>query len=355
MGWFEAHTGDPRGRKGGARKQFRALGIWATRPRESKSRIRCMPHPVVIVSRALTTAEVDAEIDDILQRPYSYVFSPDPEVDGFAASILEFPGCFAQGETFDGAYTNIRSAAREWLRAVFRQGQAVPCPVDPSARLVPLQLPHDLHAAVRREAARQGSSLEDFVAQLLTDQFGSDTVLVAAIEAAVAPPLGRLQASFVARFPQLEASRGVVKGSKVKAFVYLTTTWPDLEEPLVVGAHVLEAESGDFQVTADVCGEFSGFLHLNETPLLVPRSLGPEMVAAAAGKLAKDICERAWATLYQGDVVGPRVHVVHRGFALCGKPGLPGRWTGGHRHVPVEQVEHATCEICRSRAPDVAP
>jgi predicted RNase H-like HicB family nuclease len=210
-----------------------------------------MPDPVVIVSRALTTAEVDAEIEDILQRPYSYVLSPESEVGGFAASILEFPGCFAQGETIEGAYANIRSAAKEWLRAVFRLGQEVPCPVDPSARLVPLQLPHDIHAAARREATRQGCSVEDFVTQMVADQFRSDTALVAAIEAAVAPSLDRLKASFVARFPQLEASRGMVKGNKIKAFIYLTTTWPDLEESLITGVHVREDASSRALALAD--------------------------------------------------------------------------------------------------------
>lgn len=130
-----------------------------------------MPDPVFIVARALTTAEVDAEIDVILERPYSYAITPDPEVGGFAASILEFPGCFAQGQTVDGAYANIRSAAREWLRILIRQGKDVPPPLDPSARLVPLEVPHDVFAAVQRAAASKRLTASDLVLRMLTERF----------------------------------------------------------------------------------------------------------------------------------------------------------------------------------------
>jgi predicted RNase H-like HicB family nuclease len=137
-----------------------------------------MPDPVVIVSRLLTTAEVDVEIDDILTRPYSYVFTPDETVGGFAASILEFTGCFAQGRTVEAAFENVRSAARVWLRIVLQQGQSVPPPLDPSTRIVPLEFPHDLHSVVQRAAAAEGLSASELVLRFISERLGAPRVHV---------------------------------------------------------------------------------------------------------------------------------------------------------------------------------
>ena len=41
-----------------------------------------------------------------------------PEADGtFSAKLLEFPGCFAQGETADEAIRNLEEAAKSWIEA----------------------------------------------------------------------------------------------------------------------------------------------------------------------------------------------------------------------------------------------
>lgn len=44
------------------------------------------------------------------------------------------------------------------------------------------------------------------------------------------------------------------------------------------------------------------------------------------------------------------IHILRGGFALCSKAHVPGDWGDGHRWVPLEEAEHATCRWCRYTA-----
>lgn len=44
------------------------------------------------------------------------------------------------------------------------------------------------------------------------------------------------------------------------------------------------------------------------------------------------------------------VHVLDRGFAICGLPGVPSTWPEGHRWVRLEEARRATCPGCKQRA-----
>lgn len=64
-------------------------------------------------------------VNEILQRPYSRVLTP--EEDGrFSASILEFPGCFSQGNSPAEAYANLEEAAKNWVQAALEQKLEIP-------------------------------------------------------------------------------------------------------------------------------------------------------------------------------------------------------------------------------------
>lgn len=63
----------------------------------------------------------------ILKRPYLRVLVSD-ESGGFTASIPEFPGCFAEGDTAAEAATSLESVAESWLMATLCNGQTVPDP-----------------------------------------------------------------------------------------------------------------------------------------------------------------------------------------------------------------------------------
>lgn len=40
------------------------------------------------------------------------------------------------------------------------------------------------------------------------------------------------------------------------------------------------------------------------------------------------------------------VHVLQRGFAFCGRSGVPGEWPKGHYWVGENDAEEATCSEC---------
>jgi hypothetical protein len=83
--------------------------------------------------------------------------------------------------------------------------------------------------------------------------------------------LAKLEASLRARHAGLEAIYGVVSGGAVKVFCYLTASWPGRKgDSLVTGIRILEEASGNhLLVTADVCEEDSGFIHLSEPSVTV--------------------------------------------------------------------------------------
>ncbi|KKK46677.1 hypothetical protein LCGC14_3162840, partial [marine sediment metagenome] len=49
---------------------------------------------------------MDTQAEQILKRPYTRILVPE-EDGSFSAEILEFPGCYADGETATDAYDNL--------------------------------------------------------------------------------------------------------------------------------------------------------------------------------------------------------------------------------------------------------
>ncbi|MBM3151823.1 MAG: type II toxin-antitoxin system HicB family antitoxin, partial [Chloroflexi bacterium] len=83
--------------------------------------------------------------DDYLKLPYSRILIPDEG--SYAAEILEFPGCFSQGETPDEAITNLEKAARSWIHVAQTQGLEIPEPYlnQGYAGKIALRLPRSMH------------------------------------------------------------------------------------------------------------------------------------------------------------------------------------------------------------------
>jgi predicted RNase H-like HicB family nuclease len=114
---------------------------------------------------------------DILKKPYSRIITPD-EAGGYTASVLEFPGCFAEGDTPQEAYKNLEAAAEAWLEAALEQGMSIPAPQQEetaSGRML-LRLPRALHARASRQAAHEGVSLNQFVVAAVAERIGTATV-----------------------------------------------------------------------------------------------------------------------------------------------------------------------------------
>lgn len=110
---------------------------------------------------------------DILKKPYSRLVIPDDQ-NGYFAEIVEFPGCFAVGETAGEAIRELDAVALDWISAAQSQGQKIPDPlgsIDYSGRLV-VRMPKGLHQRAAFMAQREGVSLNQFIVTCISEQVG---------------------------------------------------------------------------------------------------------------------------------------------------------------------------------------
>lgn len=71
---------------------------------------------------------MDKKLDDYLRLPYKIEIVPSPE-GGYAAKIIELPGCVSQGQTLEEVRANIEDAKVCWLEAVLEEGMEIPEPM----------------------------------------------------------------------------------------------------------------------------------------------------------------------------------------------------------------------------------
>jgi len=108
-----------------------------------------------------------------LQQPYARIVIPD-ESGSFHAEILEFPGCYAQGDTPNEAYENLEQTAIAWIETCLERGQEVPEPannVGYSGKLA-LRLPRSIHRRASEFAERDRTSLNTFVVSAVSERVG---------------------------------------------------------------------------------------------------------------------------------------------------------------------------------------
>src|SRR5258707_2691027 len=72
-------------------------------------------------------AAMNKNLDEYIKQPYARILIPN-EDGSYSAEILEFPGCFAEGETANEAMQNLEAAARSWIEASLEQGHDIPEP-----------------------------------------------------------------------------------------------------------------------------------------------------------------------------------------------------------------------------------
>jgi predicted RNase H-like HicB family nuclease len=77
----------------------------------------------------------------ILDEPYVRYYIPEEE-GGYSAGVLEFPGCYAQGETLEETVKNLEEAAYWWVVVGLEQGQTMP-PANPD-------IVREIHKAQRK-------------------------------------------------------------------------------------------------------------------------------------------------------------------------------------------------------------
>jgi antitoxin HicB len=112
-----------------------------------------------------------------LRLPYARVLTPNEE-SGYSAEILEFPGCFAEGETVNEAFANLEEVAESWIESCLAQGQDIPPPSanESYSGRIALRLPRDLHGQAVRKAARNGVSLNQCLVTAIAAWVGADNL-----------------------------------------------------------------------------------------------------------------------------------------------------------------------------------
>lgn len=113
--------------------------------------------------------------EDYLKEPYTRILIPD-ENDTYSAEILEFPGCFAQGDTPDEAIQNLNEVAKSWIEASIEQGQEIPEPFmnQGYGGKIALRIPRSLHRQSVQMAERDGVSLNQFLISAIAARIGAE-------------------------------------------------------------------------------------------------------------------------------------------------------------------------------------
>lgn len=152
------------------------------------------------------------DANEILKKPYARLITPD--TDGrFFSEIVEFPGCFATGNTAADALQNLESVAVDWINTAIAQGQDIPEPMDSheySGRTV-LRMTRGLHRRAALWAEREGVSLNQFITTCLAEAVGERA------RPPVIYPVAQFQAVMTVAIPPVLA-RGVNGAGVVLGF-----------------------------------------------------------------------------------------------------------------------------------------
>ncbi|MGP8050278.1 MAG: toxin-antitoxin system HicB family antitoxin [Desulfobaccales bacterium] len=119
-----------------------------------------------------------ATANEYLRKPYSRTLIPVGDGNYFA-EILEFPGCFAEGQSPEEAYRNLEATAESWIEAAEGQGQGIPEPFatrDFSGRLA-LRIPRSIHKQAARFAERDDTSLNQFLVTSIAARVGAEEIV----------------------------------------------------------------------------------------------------------------------------------------------------------------------------------
>ncbi len=113
--------------------------------------------------------------EEYLKEPYSRILIPND--DGiYSAEILEFPGCFADGNTADEAMMNLSASAISWIEVCIEQGLEIPEPFmnQDFGGKIALRIPRSLHRQAVRFAERDGVSLNQFLVSAIAARVGAE-------------------------------------------------------------------------------------------------------------------------------------------------------------------------------------
>src|SRR2546425_898417 len=107
--------------------------------------------------RMKSTSNVDDRKEALLRAPYARIFVRD-EDGTYGAWVLEFPGCYAGGETAEEAMENLEETMVSWAEGELELGRELPKPWDylEYSGRVTLRILPSLHERATKLAALEG-------------------------------------------------------------------------------------------------------------------------------------------------------------------------------------------------------
>jgi predicted RNase H-like HicB family nuclease len=131
--------------------------------------------------------DIEEESKKLLNKGYVRRLAPD-ETGGYVASILEFPGCVAEGETADEALTHLNNAAEAWIEVALAHGHQIREPInfEGFSGKIALRMPRTLHKQAAEIAELEGCSLNQLLVTAIAHFVGGKQ-LVSHLEALTRP------------------------------------------------------------------------------------------------------------------------------------------------------------------------
>lgn len=119
-----------------------------------------------------------------LDPRYTRRLTPDP-AGGYTATILEFPGCIAEGDTAEEALRNLEQTALSWMRSARANGYPVCEPIDyeGASGKVALRISRRLHQLATERADMEGTSLNQFIGNALATYLGQQDGMQRTVQA----------------------------------------------------------------------------------------------------------------------------------------------------------------------------
>ncbi len=141
----------------------------------------------------MDTQLIKSKVGEILKKPYARRLVPD-ETGGYTASIQEFPGCFAEGETPQEAMDNLNSATASWVEVALLNGYEIK---EPTAYYgysgkIALRVPRGLHKQLAELAELEDTSINQILVSAISEYIGgkrSSALIFEQIKKAMLPQL----------------------------------------------------------------------------------------------------------------------------------------------------------------------
>ncbi len=118
--------------------------------------------------------EISKKAAEILNKAYARRLVPD-ETGGYVASIQEFPGCIAEGDTPQEAIQNLDQAAASWVYVALSNGYEIRDPVSfyGYSGKIALRIPRGLHKQVAELAELEETSVNQLLVAAIANYTGS--------------------------------------------------------------------------------------------------------------------------------------------------------------------------------------